>query len=230
MFRTPCASFLAVVAAASLSGAACAGETSIYVGVQAAGAWGDSDFFFPDLGSKTVPVDADGALFGAHVGVDHSFETLFLGAEVSIAVADIDGGNITPGGVSCSSTVAPANRVLCRVNDVETLTTAVLRAGLHSGAWKAYATGGYATAEISTDGLIVLTGVATVPDHQWHDGWTYGVGADYQVSSDWSLGIEYKRIELDDERHAQAAGAGNRRDVDLSLDLVQVKLSYRFGS
>ena len=225
--------FLACAALALSSGLlgsnAGASGNSFYVGLQSGGAWGESDFAFPDFGGKTVPIDTDGIVFGAHAGVQHDFDQFFVGAEASIAFTDISGGNITPGGVSCSSTVAPANRVLCRVTEVESLTMAVLRAGFTSGTWSFYATGGYAGAEISTDGIILASGIGTIQDQQWHDGWTYGLGVDYRIAPQWTLGVEYKRVDLDGERHAQSFGAGNRHDTDLELDLIQAKLSYHFG-
>ncbi len=221
---------LAAAAMAAAGAPAAFAGPNFYVGVQGGGAWGESEFFFPDFGTKSVPVDADGFVFGVHAGVDVSLGgAFFAGAEGSIAFTDISGGNITPGGVSCSSSVPLANQVLCRVTDVEALTTAVLRLGYDFGSVRGYLTGGYATAEVSTDGLALLTSTIVIPDSQWHSGWTYGAGLDWQANSEWTLGLEYKRVELDGERHAQAFGAGNRHDTDLSLDLIQVKVSYNFG-
>jgi opacity protein-like surface antigen len=100
--------FALVLAAFGSVSAAMAGS-SFYAGVQGGGAWGDADKFFPDFGTKRVPVDIDGFVFGAHAGVDFDFGKEFVGAEASIAFTDIDGGNITPGGVSCSSSVPPIN-------------------------------------------------------------------------------------------------------------------------
>jgi outer membrane immunogenic protein len=221
--------FLAAFLAASAGATTAHAGANFYAGFQGGGAWGEADKFFPDFGGKRVPVDADGFVFGAHAGVDFDFGTFFVGGEASISFTDISGGNITPGGVSCSTSVPPANQVVCRVADVEGLTTAALRAGYDFGAVRAYAAGGYATAELSTDGIVVGTGATVIPDSKWHDGYTYGAGLDWKASPEWTLGLEYKRVELDGERHAAAFGGGNRHDMDLSLDLVQAKISYQFG-
>jgi outer membrane immunogenic protein len=217
----------AAVFAASVGGAAAG--TNFYVGVQGGDAWGDADKFFPDFGSKHVPVDADGFVLGVHAGVDVEIGRAFVGVEAGISFTDIAGGNITPGGVSCSTSVPPANQVVCRVSDVEALTTVSGRLGYDFGTVRAYITGGYATAEVSTDGIVVATGATVIPDSLWHDSWTYGAGLDWKADPEWILGLEFKHIELDGERHAAAFGAGNRHDMDLSLDLVQAKISYRFG-
>lgn len=202
--------------------------THFYAGVQGGWAWGESDMFFPDFGSKLVPVDADGFVFGAHAGVDFDIGKAFIGGEASIAFTDVSGGNITPGGVSCSTSVPPANQVVCRIEDVEGLTTVAARVGYDFGVVRAYLTGGYATAEVSTNGIVVATGATVIPDSVWHEGWAYGAGLDWKADPEWTFGVEYKRIAFDPEWHAVRFGAGNRHTVDLSLDLVQAKISYQF--
>lgn len=217
---------VAIAAAFAFGVAPSMAGTNFYLGVQGGGAWGDADKFFPDFGTKRVPIDVDGFVFGAHAGVDFDIGRFFLGGEVSISFTDVAGGNSTPGGVSCEPVL---NNVFCRVTDVEGLTTVVGRLGYDFGAVRAYALGGYATAEVSTDAVDRDTNAVVIPDSHWHSGWAYGAGLDWQAEPEWTLGLEYKRIDFDAERHAQAYGAGNRHDQDLSLDIVQARISYSFG-
>lgn len=77
--------------------------------------------------------------------------------------------------------------------DMPVLGTFRARAGMHYGNTLLYATGGYAQAEMKfTDKE------NNVDENGWAQGWTLGVGADYELSDNISVGLEYLYINLGD--------------------------------
>jgi outer membrane immunogenic protein len=199
--------------------------SGLYVGGNVGGAWSDADLFFPfGAGGTDLTIDSSGVVGGLHAGYQHQWGSTVFGFEASVSETSLDGSGTKPiSAVSCRVGI-----VVCRVTNVEWLTTAGLRLGYASGKWLLTLSGGYAGAEVATDGVIVATGLPNYADSVWHDGWSGGVGAEYAMTSNWSLGLDYLHVGLGEQRHADSFGAGNRRDVELDIDAVRVRVSYRF--
>lgn len=200
--------------------------TGIYLGGSAGWAWGEADEFYPFGASGTaLTIEADGGSLGLLAGYQQQWGNLVAGVEVSWSATNVEGEDTAGPApvVSCRTGL-----VTCRVTDVDNLTTVGVRGGYAWEKWLFTVSGGYARADVSTDGVIVATGVASYGDTQTHSGWYLGAGAEYDIAPQWSLGVEYIHHDLGSERHGQAFGAGNFRDVDFDLDVIRARVAYRF--
>ena len=227
MRRLGLVSLFSVFVAGSAPGALAGTDWSgFYLGANAGGAWAEADEFYPfGAGGTPITIDADGAIYGVHAGYQRQWDSIVAGLEVSYSDTSVDGeGTVAPSFVSCRNGV-----VVCRITDVESFTMAGARVGFASDRWLFALAGGYAGAEISSDGVIVATGLANYADSVWHNGWYIGGGVDYAMTPQWVLGLEYIHTDLGEQRHAQASGAGNFRDVDFEMDALRARLSYKFG-
>ena len=96
----------------------------------------------------------------------------------------------------------------------------------------AYAKAGIALANIKasvSDVGGITTGTGN--DSQWRSGPAFGVGLEYGVTPNLSLGIEYNYIHLDSASYQLGGGAGSYLwEVEISdISLVMVRLNYRFN-
>lgn len=216
----------AALPASSDSAPATSDWSGLYVGGTLGAGWAGTSMFFPfGAGGTAISIESSGVIGGVVAGYQRQWGSMVVGVEASFSAADLDGsGSIPAPAVSCRTGV-----VTCRLTDVESLTLAGLRVGYAKQDWLLFLSGGYAGADISTDGVVVATGVASYADSVWHDGWSIGAGAEYAIAPRWSLGLEYQHVDLGEQRHAQSFGAGNFRDVDLELDIVRARLTYSFG-
>jgi len=96
-----------------------------------------------------------------------------------------------------------------------------------------YVKGGAAVTGNRYDIFTTATGVdiASASSTRW--GATVGVGFEYGFTPNWSVGIEYDRLFMGDANNSFSvsnpivAGAANRIGQD--VDLLTVRLNYRFG-
>jgi MarC family integral membrane protein/Outer membrane protein beta-barrel domain len=104
-------------------------------------------------------------------------------------------------------------------------------------AWDAalfYVKGGAAVTSNRYDIFTTVSGirVASAGSTRW--GGTVGVGFEYGFTPNWSVGIEYDRLFMGDANNTFSvanpilAGAANRIGQD--VDLVTLRLNYRFGA
>jgi outer membrane immunogenic protein len=216
---------LFVVAAGAVSSAHAGNDWSgLYLGANVGGAWGAADEFYPfGAGGTPITIDTDGVVYGAHAGYQLQRGSLVIGFEVSYSDTTLEGADtVDPSFVSCRDGV-----VVCRITDVESLTTVGTRLGYATEQWLLTASGGYVGADISSDGVIVATGLSTIADNKWHSGWYAGAGVEYAMTPDWSLGLEYLHADLGEQRHGGTLGAGNQRDVEFEMDIVRARLSFK---
>jgi len=98
-----------------------------------------------------------------------------------------------------------------------------------------YVTGGYASAHLTqyarfASGTGALFEVTTAR----HDGWYIGGGLEWNVSSGWYAGVEYRHYEFDKAFHLGTNGLGGllpleNRSIDASSDSVTARVSWKFG-
>jgi outer membrane immunogenic protein len=198
--------------------------SGLYVGANVGGAWGSADEFYPfGAGGTPIAIDTEGVVYGAHAGYQIQRNSLVLGFEVSHGDTTLEGADtVAPTFVSCRDGIA-----VCRVTDVESLTTAGTRLGYATEQWLLTVSGGFAGADMSTDAVIVATGLPAIADSQWHNGWYAGAGVEYAMASSWSAGLEYLHVDLGEQRHGDVYVAGNRRDVAFDMDVVRARLSFK---
>jgi outer membrane immunogenic protein len=228
MSRSSIRAFLTVLALGSAPVAMTAENdwSGLYLGANVGGARGAADEFYPfGAGGTPITIDTDGIAYGGHAGYQIQRNSFVIGFEASYGDTTLEGADtVAPTFVSCRDGI-----VVCRVTDVESLVTVGTRLGYATEQWLLTASGGFAGADISTDAVVVATGLTTIADSQWHNGWYAGAGVEYAMAPDWSIGLEYLHVDLGEQRHGGTLAAGNQRDVAFDMDIVRARLSYNFG-
>jgi outer membrane immunogenic protein len=207
--------------------------SGFYVGVNGGGGSAHNcyDFVVPAV---LVPVfgntlaqgchDATGGTVGGQVGYRWQSTNWVFGVEGQGNWADFSGSNATP--IGANPLGGGANRT--RIDAFGLLT------GQVGYAWNnvlLYVKGGAAVVSDKYDFLGTPGGpvVASANDTRW--GGTVGAGLEVGFAPNWSVGVEYNHIFLDDH-DATLTTAGLvfatervRQDVDMGL----VRVNYRFG-
>jgi outer membrane immunogenic protein len=198
--------------------------SGFYIGAN--GGWGSSrnswDSVAPFLVGPEGSNNANGGTVGGQVGYRWQAGTWVFGLEAQGNWADFKGSNAStlfgPGFVNNSKTNAfglftgqvgyAANNFLLYVKGGAAVTSNSYRINTAAGA---------------------LFGT-TSDDTRW--GGTIGVGAEYAFAPNWSVGLEYDHLFMQDKTYNFTNGAGvlvgNDR-VRQDVDLVTARLNYKFG-
>ncbi len=188
--------------------------TGFSVGVFGGGATGDAEYTesVTAMGGKT---DFEGMLGGVQVGYDQQLGKAVIGARASIAATNIDNGDAVT------------------TSKLEYLGTAGVRAGLVVDKLLPYVHGGLAfgqTKQESSD-----TGLdASKLDKTNHTGWTAGVGAEYALTQNISVGAEYGYVDLGKEefyngKYTTTSGTTTLAvDEDLTFHTFKAGVNFRF--
>jgi opacity protein-like surface antigen len=166
--------------------------------------------------AEPVEQSATGFTGGGFVGLQKQFGQLVLGVEASYTFVT---GDETSG-----SAVAPG---LTLTSEVSNLFTATGKVGYAYMNYLAYVRGGYATGDVEyrSGGLLVTSSSAR--EH----GWTAGVGVDYAITPNISLGASYDYVRLlVDDRVQTPIGAGAQVvDTSVDIQLFTARLTFKFG-
>ena len=175
-----------------------------YGGIDAGGAWGDSDAvtsvaagtYF--AGSSVTQINADGIrnyspngwTGGAQIGYNWQNGSTVFGFEADVGALDLSEGSSTTTNYSCC---AGTSYTLTQAVDTDWMATLRARVGVANGAALFYATGGLAVTELKygvnftdTFAAASLTGGDR---SQTKYGWTAGVGAE------WAMGPGRLKLE-----------------------------------
>lgn len=153
------------------------------------GAYVGAQLGYGDIDSNGAALDGEGAIGGVHAGYLFDYGKFVAGAELNYDVSNIDLG--TAAG-----------------DTLDSVTRLKLIAGADLGSMLVYGTVGAAYAE------------ATVGGASLNDNGTFvGLGANYALSDQWSVGGEYLYHKFDD---FDASG------VDFDVKTLQAKVSYSF--
>lgn len=202
--------------------------SGFYVGIN--GGWGTSHNCWTNtavLGIAFPPAsegchDASGGTVGGQVGYRWQAANWVFGLEAQGNWADFSGSNT-------SLVFAPAqNR------------TKIDAFGLFTGqvgyTWNnvlAYVKGGAAVTDNRYEGLLAGTVIDRVTDTRW--GGTVGAGVEFGFAPNWSAAVEYDHMFMGKNNYAfssvfPVAGIGTRNDdIKQDVDLVTVRVNYRFG-
>ena len=198
--------------------------SGFYVGVN--GGWGSSrkcwDFIDPVFGGPEGCHDATGGTAGGQIGYRWQASSWVFGLEAQGNWADFQGNNV--------SLINPAFRNESRIDAF----------GLFTGqvGWAAnnvlfYIKGG---AAVTADrfrqfdvpgGFVVAT---TGDDTRW--GAVVGAGLEFGFAPNWSAGIEYNHLFMQDRTHTfvDTTGAFFGTDrIRQDVDIVTARINYRFG-
>jgi outer membrane immunogenic protein len=153
------------------------------------GAYVGAQLGYGDVDSNGAGLDGDGAIGGVHAGYRFDYGQFVAGVELDYDVANIDLG--TGAG-----------------DTLDSVARLKLMAGADLGRTLVYGTAGAAYAEATVGG-------ATLNDN----GYFVGLGADYALSDQWSVGGEYLFHKFDN-----FDGSG----VDLDAQTLKAKVSFSF--
>lgn len=191
--------------------------TGFYVGGHAGGGWGDSDTVFTDFGTKNSHA-LDGGVGGVHAGYNFQFSSnLVAGLEV----------DFTGSGMSGSST-CPAATFTC-TTDVNTLGSVRGRLGFAANRLLVYGTAGFAWGDVDFRAIPVGGGVTQSYDVSDRTGWVAGVGAEYALTNNWIIGLEWKHYDFGSEKGANITVPANSPvSNEITVDTITGRLSYKF--
>jgi outer membrane immunogenic protein len=197
--------------------------TGFYIGGNAG--WGNShnSWNFLPLGGGSVGEgsnNADGGFAGGQIGYRWQAGTWVFGVEAQGDWADFRGSNI--------STIFP-----------ETNRSKLDAFGLFTGqigyAWNnvlAYVKGGAAVVDNRYDILGLGGGLLASSSSQTNWGATVGAGIEVGFAPNWTVGVEYDHIFLQDRTvdftNLDGTFGGSDR-IRQDVDLVAVRLNYKFG-
>jgi outer membrane immunogenic protein len=173
--------------------------TGPYIGIQAGGGWGHSDF------SGTFPGSANtsGGLVGGTLGYNWQINQMVVGLETDIAWSNIRGSSACGVGFSCET-------------KNNWLGTTRARLGLAYDRFMPYVTGGFAYGGLrgSVNGVGSSSGTK--------GGWTVGGGLEAAISGPWTAKIEYLYVDLGNV-DTTLGGQAN-----FKTNIVRAGLNYRF--
>lgn len=181
-----------------------------YLGVQ--GGWGWADQELHDNARLNGEVDLNGAYFGPIVGWQRQWDWWVLGAEVDVNWSDIDGKDAIPR--------APDRTW----GEVEIFGSAGLKLGAAWDRVLLYGTAGIAGAETGT---LQRQGLRTTDDHAASFGWMAGAGADFAVTPNVILGLQYKHYDLGEADYTM--GFVPDRSGETDVDAVSGHVAFKLG-
>jgi outer membrane immunogenic protein len=198
--------------------------SGFYIGAN--GGWGSSrsswDFLPGVLTFGEGSHDASGGTVGGQVGYRWQAGTWVFGVEAQGNWADFKGSNIS----LFDATVRNESRI-----DAFGLFTG--QVGYAANNVLFYVKGGAAVTSNDYRRFFAATNTlfaSSNDDTRW--GGTVGVGLEYGFAPNWSFGVEYNHLFMQDRTLAFTTPgglfAGNAR-VDQDVDLVTARLNYKFG-
>jgi outer membrane immunogenic protein len=209
--------------------------TGCYIGGNAGGGWArnsatwtgvtEGGTAFATGAATVVPAasngDYNGTGFvgGGQIGCNYQIGAFVLGAEADAQYTGIKGsraavslGN-TNGG---PATIVPGT--IAESFDSKWLATFRGRAGIASGQWLFYVTGGAAVADVTFNDQLCFGATAAVPGCNTSSvknnrlGWAFGGGIEWMFANNWTVKAEYLYVDLGTTSATSlftAAGGGN---------------------
>lgn len=216
--------------------------TGFYIGGQAGYAYGDNHGAYNlstpagVIGSGALNQDAQGVIFGGHVGYNHQFDNFVAGLEGSV-----DGTNLIARQTIGTSDAAGDNAVLTSFVQSDIQGAVRARAGYAFGRLLPYAAGGLAIGSFGTQSDLASSNAAlgfydgfATKGLQWTTrvGWTVGGGVQWAVNNNWSIRGEYRYSDFGNLANSPnvaipATLYGGGRHLDQNQ--VQFGFSYKFG-
>jgi len=191
--------------------------TGAYFGTHVGHAWGDHGVDVGLIGFPTArdSFSSNGAMVGAHLGMNRQIGSWVLGAELSLS--DLRGEGAKQ---DCLLDFGPGTGCKAEFN---WLLLGLGRAGYTWGNVMAYAAAGVAAAGITDTAAPnftrrIFTFDTTVP------GAAYGAGIEMHLGQGLVGGIEYLHVDLEGKPIGRAIYTGTDRDLDLVRARLSVKL------
>ena len=189
--------------------------SGFYIGAHVGGAKVErclsSDFF-----DAEACIDRTGWLGGGQIGYNWQAGQVVFGVEFSGSLSDLGGGN--------NFAAVPG---FAFESDGKSLLMLTGRLGWAADRALFYVTGGAASVRASVD---LHQGPFVTEVSLTRTGWTFGVGAEYAFTPNWSFAAQYNWIDLGDRdvnfTLDATPFAGN---VDQTFHVFTLRMNYRFG-
>jgi len=160
----------------------------------------------------------DSAEAGAQLGVQKQWNSLLLGVEASYTWGDL--------GASSNSAVVPG---ATRVADLSNLLMVAGRFGVTWQNYLAYTEVGYASAEIAFRSSAAGTVLAS--SSAWEPGWVVGLGIEYAIRPDITIGVGYDYIHFNAGLRDQVAtptGVASGVSGSVEVQSVLARMNFKF--
>ena len=206
--------------------------SGFYVGLVGGYAWGTGKFTGTGTGAgQNNNVTMPGGTIGGRIGYDGVVDNRFvIGAVADLSWADLNGQTCVARFACDPSADAFAT------GKMTWLSTIRARAGAIYGDTLFYATGGLALAGLE-GGITHLTRPSdpTLTASNTHTGWVVGVGVDYRLMRNVTVGVEYLYVALGNKHYdfsnsLPGAPIVLGADGTVTASIVRASLSYRFGA
>ena len=192
-----------------------------YIGGRRGGAtaaWGWNSF----QPTEHIGHHANGLLGGVQAGMQKQWNTLLLGVEVSYTAPGL--------GTTSPSALVPGSR---RTADLSNLLMVAGRGGVTWQNILAYFDVGYASADVDFRSSDPVTGLVATSLSKRGEGWVTGLGIEYGIRPNITLGVEYDFIHIDAGPRVQIPSAvgilGSQADSGVDVQAVMARLNYKFG-
>ena len=196
--------------------------SGFYFGGQAGYTWADADYTHTSTSGlvESFSFNPSTAIGGIHAGMQGQWANWVLGVEGSFNWTGLD-----------QRRTSVRNPPVFKTFELDAIATVVGKAGYAANNWLIYVKGGWAGANIRTEGTSPVSGVTAAP-RQWESGWTVGGGFDYLVATNWILGVDFNYYNIDFDRSAIATNGLITTWSQASADVYAVmgRISYKFGS
>ena len=203
--------------------------TGFYAGVHGGYGWGDVDYSFNDDGHYNDDAgdkfghSVGGGVFGGQIGYNYQINNVVVGIAGSLSWSDI----------GKSGVVSPFDDDDIWETKVDWYGTVTPRIGYAFDRAQIFAKGGLAVGRVSN---YVHDNSDYVKAKDTRTGWTVGAGAEYAVTNNVLLGLEYNYVDLgsytvDQENVDFDGGPGESRtnhDVDTKFSTVTATIGYKF--
>jgi outer membrane immunogenic protein len=208
--------------------------TGFYVGGHAGYAFsGDAIYTYTVAGNfepagRPRPTELEGFIGGAQLGFNYQLGGLVLGLEGTYTAGDLSD--------TLLENPLPAGNDYRTNTSLSYLATVSGRVGLAFDHTLLYAKGGVAFTTVEFDASF-LNGVAPgqrtgISNDFDRTGWVAGVGLEFAVSRNWTIGVEYAHLDFGTENVTlPVTNSGitrERLDLDFAIDTVTARISYKF--
>jgi len=190
-----------------------------YVGGHAAYAWADGSYSVNDASSSRFDIDTDGFMGGGQAGVQAQWGHWVAGVEGTYSWADLTQSRTTTLIATRTSNF-----------DLRYIGTITGKLGWSADRWLIYGKGGVAYGRVHTLNENT-TAALSYEGRNWETGYTLGIGLEYMMLPNWSLGLEFDYYSFTFNRTLVTSAGGNATISDSNADIyaIMLRANYLFN-